>query len=55
MLKKIFFWWFLFCMLQRKITMHFTTLLQNLIIRYNHSYVAKCYMLVLETAWEKWV
>ena len=35
--------------------MHFMTLLQKLIIRYNHSSVNKCYMLVLEMAWEKWV
>lgn len=55
MLKKGNLWWFLFCTLLRKITMHFMTLSQKLTIRYNHSSVTKCYMLVLETNGEKWV
>lgn len=55
MLKKGPIWQILFCILQGKITMHFMTLLQNLIIRYNHSSATKCYTLVLETAGEKWV
>jgi len=35
--------------------MHFMTLLQTLIIRHNHSFVTKCYMLVLNMVGEKWV
>jgi len=55
MLKKGNLWWFLFCMLQKKIIMHFMTLLQKQIIRYNHSSVTKCYTLVLNRVGEKWV
>jgi hypothetical protein len=53
MLKKGNLWWFLFYILHKKITMHFMTLLQKLIIRYNHSSVTKCYMLVLNKVGEK--